>query len=362
VRHEAIDHRAHGPVLQPEDRELPRPELDRQYFDRQLEGDSDFDELRRHRPWSMIPLIEEPHTRQVHCLHEAGKINMASAGSGTPNHMAGELFKMMTDIEMVHVPYRGDDAPAIAGLLGGQMQVYFGGLTGSIAYIRGGKLRASGDDRNQLGRAVRAADGPVISCRVTRRAVGTASVRPKIRLSTSSRGLTRKSAVCRPRCQSPCGLTRRFRKAYRSGNRKVEQGGQLRWLHGGLIGRRLGRDVEQVIEKSGLDRRFSPICHDETACPLSRRVSGVSGASSDVMVRLTRDPMQTLARACPTDAFNQRSAQEVGAMRSWIGGHGAQRRVALGACGRISFFQSLLVLDRLLLHVFDVERTTVVII
>ena len=53
-----------------------------------------------------------------------GGINMASAGNGTPGHVAGELFKMMTGINMVHVPYRGG-APALTGLLGGQMQVYF---------------------------------------------------------------------------------------------------------------------------------------------------------------------------------------------------------------------------------------------
>jgi tripartite-type tricarboxylate transporter receptor subunit TctC len=69
------------------------------------------------------------------------KINMASAGNGTIPHVAGELFKMMTGVNMVHVPYRGE-APALTGLLGGQVQVYFGTLPGSIEYIRVGKLRA----------------------------------------------------------------------------------------------------------------------------------------------------------------------------------------------------------------------------
>ena len=54
-----------------------------------------------------------------------GKINMASAGNGTAPHMAGELFKMMTGVDMVHVPYRGD-GPALTDLLGGQVQVAFG--------------------------------------------------------------------------------------------------------------------------------------------------------------------------------------------------------------------------------------------
>ena len=69
-----------------------------------------------------------------------GKVNMASAGSGNPNHIAGELFKMMTGIDMLHVPYRGDP-PAITDLIGGQVQVYFSTLGTSIEYIRAGKLR-----------------------------------------------------------------------------------------------------------------------------------------------------------------------------------------------------------------------------
>src|SRR5439155_6429316 len=71
----------------------------------------------------------------------AGKINMASGGSGTSPHLAGELFKMMTGINMVHVPYRGG-APALTDLLGGQVQVMFATVTGSIDYIRTGRLRA----------------------------------------------------------------------------------------------------------------------------------------------------------------------------------------------------------------------------
>jgi tripartite-type tricarboxylate transporter receptor subunit TctC len=69
-----------------------------------------------------------------------GKINMASAGSGSTPHVSGELFKMMTGVNMVHVPYRGGPQ-AITDLLGGQVQVYFGVVPGSIEHIRGGKLR-----------------------------------------------------------------------------------------------------------------------------------------------------------------------------------------------------------------------------
>jgi tripartite-type tricarboxylate transporter receptor subunit TctC len=69
------------------------------------------------------------------------KINMASPGIGTGPHLAGELFKMMAGVDMVHVPYRGT-ALAITDLLGGQVQVMFVSPFGLIEYIRGGKLRA----------------------------------------------------------------------------------------------------------------------------------------------------------------------------------------------------------------------------
>jgi tripartite-type tricarboxylate transporter receptor subunit TctC len=70
-----------------------------------------------------------------------GKISMASGGIGTPGHLSGELFKMMTGVNMVHVPYRGL-APALTDLLGGQVQVAFGSVPSSIEHIRTGKLRA----------------------------------------------------------------------------------------------------------------------------------------------------------------------------------------------------------------------------
>jgi tripartite-type tricarboxylate transporter receptor subunit TctC len=70
-----------------------------------------------------------------------GKINMASPGSGTLPHLAGELFKMMTGVNITLVYYRGD-APAITDLLGGQVQMMISAPTASIEYIRDGKLRA----------------------------------------------------------------------------------------------------------------------------------------------------------------------------------------------------------------------------
>jgi tripartite-type tricarboxylate transporter receptor subunit TctC len=69
-----------------------------------------------------------------------GKVNMASAGIGTPSHLAGELFKMMTGVDLVHVPYRGV-APAMTDLLGGQVQVIFTSTVSSIQYIKSHQLR-----------------------------------------------------------------------------------------------------------------------------------------------------------------------------------------------------------------------------
>jgi tripartite-type tricarboxylate transporter receptor subunit TctC len=69
-----------------------------------------------------------------------GKIDMASAGNGSPPHVAGELFKMMAGVDIVHVPYRGG-GPALVDLLGGQVQMMFGVIASSMEYIRAGKLR-----------------------------------------------------------------------------------------------------------------------------------------------------------------------------------------------------------------------------
>jgi tripartite-type tricarboxylate transporter receptor subunit TctC len=70
-----------------------------------------------------------------------GKINMGSAGNGSSSHMAGELFKMLAGVNLVHVPYRGQ-GPAMTDLLGGQLQVIFATTPGTTEYVRIGKLRA----------------------------------------------------------------------------------------------------------------------------------------------------------------------------------------------------------------------------
>ncbi len=100
-------------------------------------------------------IIRVPHATVVHPLVPAktvpefiayakanpGKVNMASAGTGTGTHLTGELFKMMAGVDMVHVPYRGG-GPALADLLGRQVQVMFPTMVSAIEYVRAGSLRA----------------------------------------------------------------------------------------------------------------------------------------------------------------------------------------------------------------------------
>jgi tripartite-type tricarboxylate transporter receptor subunit TctC len=79
----------------------------------------------------------------AHSRGNPGRINMASAGTGSGSHMTGELFKMMTGLNLVHVPYRGE-GPAVADVLGGQVQSMFSTVPASIEYIKAGKVRALG--------------------------------------------------------------------------------------------------------------------------------------------------------------------------------------------------------------------------
>jgi tripartite-type tricarboxylate transporter receptor subunit TctC len=97
-----------------------------------------------------VPLVMEVHPSvPVRTVQEfiaytkanPGKLNMGSGGVGTPQHVAGELFKLMTGVDMLHVPYRGS-GPMVTDLLGGQVQVTFDTLPSSIEHIRAGKLRA----------------------------------------------------------------------------------------------------------------------------------------------------------------------------------------------------------------------------
>ena len=96
-----------------------------------------------------VPLVMEVHPSVPfntvpeligHAMAHPGKINLASAGTGSLTHMAGEMFKMMAGVDLFHVPYRG--AQVFPALLAGEAQVYFGPLLSSIGYVRAGQLRA----------------------------------------------------------------------------------------------------------------------------------------------------------------------------------------------------------------------------
>ena len=114
-----------------------------------------------------------------------GKLNMGSAGNGTSQHVAGELFKMMAGINMVHVPYRGA-TPALADLFGGRVHVMFGTTPASIEYIRAGKLRPLAVTTATRWDGLPDIPTIAISCPATRRADGSVSGRRGIRRPRSS--------------------------------------------------------------------------------------------------------------------------------------------------------------------------------
>jgi len=89
------------------------------------------------------PALRAATLKELIALAKArpGEINFASSGHGTPAHLAGELFNLMAGVEMVHVPYKGA-APALADLLGGQVQIMFSTMPPALPHVRDGKLRA----------------------------------------------------------------------------------------------------------------------------------------------------------------------------------------------------------------------------
>src|SRR5262245_2125033 len=97
-----------------------------------------------------------------------GRLGMASAGVGSGPHVAGEMFKMMAGVDMVHVPYRGG-GPALTDLIAGQVQVYFSTPVASIEYIKAGRLRALGSPPRRAGTHCPTSRLWASSCRATRR-------------------------------------------------------------------------------------------------------------------------------------------------------------------------------------------------
>ena len=126
-----------------------------------------------------------------------GKINMASGGNGTPGHVAGELFKMMAGVSMVHVPYRGG-ALALTDLLGGQVQVLIDPIPASIGYLRAGKLRALAVTTTTAWTCSQTSQPSTNSSRATRQVLGTASARPEARLPKLSTGSIQRSMLTLP--------------------------------------------------------------------------------------------------------------------------------------------------------------------
>jgi tripartite-type tricarboxylate transporter receptor subunit TctC len=161
------------------------------------------------------------------------KLNMASGGTGTGTHIAGELFKMMAGVDLVHVPYRGG-GPALTDLLGGQMQVYFPTTVASIGYIRAGRLRALAvtaatrsdalPDIPTVGEFVPGYEASFWS------GIGAPKATPADRRETKQgdqRGPRRsqaKGAPCRPRWRRARALARRFWQADCRRNREMAQG------------------------------------------------------------------------------------------------------------------------------------------
>jgi tripartite-type tricarboxylate transporter receptor subunit TctC len=128
-----------------------------------------------------------------------GKINLGSAGIGTPQHVIGELFKMLTGTDMVHVPYHGS-APELTDLIAGQVQVVFEPIQSTLGYIKSGMLRPRVQRRCRICRRL------ANSYRGSRRAPGRGSVLRKARRSRSLRCSTPRSMPFLPIRSSRHGL------------------------------------------------------------------------------------------------------------------------------------------------------------
>ena len=157
---------------------------------------------------AVASIIRTPNVLQVHPSVPAktvpefiayakanpGKITMASAGIGSIAHLAGELFKLMAGVDMVHVPYRGS-APALTDLLGGQVKGTFADMPSSIEYIKAGKLHALAVTTAARSEAL--PDIPVcaILCPATRQVGGSEWARRRTRPPRSSRGSIGRSTL-----------------------------------------------------------------------------------------------------------------------------------------------------------------------
>src|SRR5262249_16464735 len=173
-----------------------------------------------------------------------GKIMMASSGNGTTVHLSGELFKAMTGIEMVHVPYRGS-AAVYPDLLSGKVHVLFDNLPGALGFVREGKLRALGV--TTAGRSKARPDVPTLARTVPgyragggdgkRGAEGHAGGRGRDAQQGGERraGRSQDAGARRPaRRHAHADVGRGVRQASGRRDREVGQGGELRQYLGGV--------------------------------------------------------------------------------------------------------------------------------
>ena len=173
-----------------------------------------------------------------------GKINLSSSGTGNLTHLCGELFRMTTGIEVVHVPYRGTPA-AHAALMAGNVHAMFDAVGSAVPHVQSGGLRALGVTATARLRVL--PDVPLIGdvCarlhgdRMARhrRSQGHAARNRRAAQPGGQRGARRsrrEGAHGRPRQRNIYRLARRLRQAHRRGNREVGEGRQVRRPQGGL--------------------------------------------------------------------------------------------------------------------------------
>jgi tripartite-type tricarboxylate transporter receptor subunit TctC len=173
-----------------------------------------------------------------------GKINMATAGSGSMLHVYGELFKMMAGVDMVPVPYRGAP-PALTDLIGGRVQVVFDTFAASIEFVRAGKLRALAVTTATRSPAL--PDVPSLNDFLpgydasTWLGMRAKEYTPRYRRETPQRDqcCSRRSldggADCKLWLHGVCKFVRRVRQVRRRGHSEMGQGGEVRGHQAGLI-------------------------------------------------------------------------------------------------------------------------------
>ena len=212
-----------------------------------------------------------------------GRVNMASGNNGGPGHLAGELFKVMTGVTMLHVPYRGDP-PALTALLGGEVHVHFVGLPPAVEQIRAGKLRALAITTATRSQAL--PDVPTVSELVpgydasvwfgigAPRNTDTGIVdrlNKEINAGLADPRIERTPR--RPRLHDAFGFARRFRQAHRRGNREVGQGGEVR-RHQARLNRHTVLPGGLGQRDSGTNRRKCLLLHSSWIMPVPPTVPG----------------------------------------------------------------------------------------